>query len=40
MTFFISSLNFGTFHLQIFVVCRTNFGRLLFAAYNIYIFCC
>jgi len=38
MTFFNSSLNSGTLHLQNFAVCCTSFGRLLFAMYNIYIF--
>jgi len=35
MIFFTSSLNFGILHLQTFAVCSINFGRLLFAAYNI-----
>jgi len=40
MTFFISSLNSGTLHLQTFIVCCTSFRRLHFAAYNVYILCC
>jgi len=38
MTFFTSSLNSGTLHLQIFAVCCTSFGRLLLQ--RIYILCC
>jgi len=36
MTFFIFSLNLSTLHLQIFAVCYKSFGRLLFAANNIF----
>jgi len=39
MTFCTSSLNSGTLYLQTFAVCHTSFGRLLFAAYNMYTGC-